>query len=297
MISQKLPSSLVETTWLAEHLHDLNIRVIDSTVILHLSPSGDASMECGRTAWEQGHIPGSGFADLLETFSDTSSPFPLTFPVAEQFSASIEELGIGEDTMVVVYDQGHTAWATRFWWLLRAFGFDNVAVLNGGWKKWRRENLPVSTEITPFARGHFVPRLRAELLATKDEVIAATHDEGICLLNALSADHHAGRISVSHGRYGHIPSSVHVPPGALLDPTTNAYFPLEQCRAKLAHVGATTAKRVITYCAAAVNASSHAFILTLLGVSNVAVYDGSQVEWNADPALPLEVEEAVHSIS
>ncbi len=292
MAGQRLPSSLVETTWLAEHLNDPDIRVIDSTVILHLTPSGGATMESGRTAWEQGHIPGSGFADLLQTFSDTSSPFALTLPSAEQFAAGIEELGISEDTAVVVYDQAHTAWATRFWWLLRTFGFDNAAVLNGGWKKWKRENLPISTEITSFARGHFVPKPRPELIATKDEVIAATHDESVCLLNALSADHYAGRLSVSHGRYGHIPSSVLLPPYALLDPATNTYLPLEQCRAKLAHVGATSAKRVINYCAAAVNATSNAFILTLLGVPNVAVYDGSQEEWNADPALPLEMEEA-----
>lgn len=253
-------------------------------------------MENGRPAWEQGHIPGSGFADLLQTFSDTSSPFAFTLPSAEQFAAGIEELGINEDTAVVVYDQAHTAWATRFWWLLQTFGFANAAVLNGGWKKWRRENLPVSTEITHFTRGHFVPKPQPELIATKDEVIAATHDESVCLLNALSADHHAGRISVSHGRYGRIPSSVHVSPYTLLDPTTNAYLPLEQCQAKLAHAGATTAQRVITYCAGAINATSDAFVLTLLGVPNVAVYDGSQEEWNADPALPLEAEEEVQRV-
>ena len=253
-------------------------------------------MEDGRVAWEQGHIPGSGFADLLQTFSDTSSPLPFMLPSAEQFTAGIEELGISEDMAVVVYDQGHTAWATRFWWLLRTFGFDNAAVLNGGWRKWRKENLPVSREIVSFARGHFVPRLRPELIATRDEVIAATHDEGTCLLNALSEDHHAGRISVSHGRYGHIPSSVLVPAVALLDPATHAYLPLEQCRAKLAHVGATTAKKVITYCAGAINATSDAFILTLLGVPNVAVYDASQVEWNADPTLALEMEEEAQRV-
>jgi len=296
MAGQRLPSPLVETTWLAEHLNEPNMRVIDSTVLLQLSPAGGASMENGRTAWEQGHIPGSGFADLLQTFSNTSSPLPFTLPSVEQFAAGVEELGISEDMVVVVYDQAYTAWATRFWWLLRTFGFDNAAVLNGGWKKWRSENLPVSTEITPFARGHFVPKPRPELLATKDEVIAATHDESICLLNALSADHYAGRVSVSHGRYGHIPSSVHISHFALLDPTTNAYLPPEQCRAKLAHVGATTAKRVITYCAAAINATGPAFILTLLDVPNVAVYDGSQVEWNADPALSLEAEEEVQKV-
>lgn len=288
MSIEKLPSPLVETTWLVDHLNDPHIRILDSTVFLQPSPSGGVTIESGRKTWAQGHIPGAGFADLIEAFSDTSSSLLFTLPSAEQFASAIEELGISEDVNVVIYDQLQNSWAARLWWLLRTFGFDNAAILNGGWKKWTHENLPTSTEIPVFTRGHFLPKSRPELIASKEEVLAAVNDGKIRLVNALSPDQHEGRIPVSNGRRGHIPSSVNIPAGALVDPITSAYLPLEQLRAKAASVGATEAEKVITYCGGGIAASCDAFILTLLGVPNVAVYDGSLSEWTSDPSLPLE---------
>ena len=289
MVIDRLPSPLVETTWLAEHLTDQDIRIIDCTVFHRPLPSGGVSIESGRTTWERGHIPGSGFADLIGTFSaaDTSSPF--TLPSSEQFVAGIEKLGISEGMHVIIYDQAYTTWATRFWWLLRTFGFEHASVLNGGWKKWTLENLLTSTEISSFTRGHFVSKPRPGLIATKNEVLAAMNDERTCLINSLTPRQFAGHIPVGSGRRGHIPSSVNVPAGTLIDPNTNAYLPREHLQSQFVNVGATTADKVITYCAAGIDATADAFILTLLGAPNVAVYDGSLIEWCADPALPLEV--------
>jgi thiosulfate/3-mercaptopyruvate sulfurtransferase len=288
MTIEKLPSPLVETTWLADHLNEPNIRILDSTVFLRPSSSGAGlTIESGRAGWAQGHIPGSGFADLIKAFSDSSSSLPFTVPSAEQFAAAIEVLGISDGVSVLIYDQAQNTWAARLWWLLRTFGFDNAAVLNGGWKKWSLEGLPTSTDVPTFTRGHFVPRLRPELIASKEEVLAAVNDGQTCLINALPADQHEGRVPVSNGRRGHIPSSVNIPAGGLVDPTTAAYLPLEQLRAKA--TDAITAGRVITYCGGGIAASSDAFILTLLGVPHVAVYDGSLSEWTADPTLSLEI--------
>ena len=129
MAIKKLPSPLVETTWLVSHLNEPNIRILGSTVFLRPSSSGGGlTVESGRATWAQGHIPGAGFADLIKALSDTSSPFLFTLPSAEQFAAEIEELGISGDVHVVIYDQVQNTWATRLWWLLRTFGFDNAAV-------------------------------------------------------------------------------------------------------------------------------------------------------------------------
>jgi thiosulfate/3-mercaptopyruvate sulfurtransferase len=180
-------------------------------------------------------------------------------------------------------------WAARVWWMLRAFGFDQAAVLNGGWHKWTLEGRPVSTEPCRYPPARFTARLRPDLMAAKREVLAAIGDSGTCLINALTVEDHAGTTAY-YGRPGHIPSSVNVPTVTLVDPVTHAYLPAEQLRAKFAAVGALNRGRVITYCGGAIAACSDAFVLTLLGVTNVAVYDGSLLEWAGDPTLPVETD-------
>src|SRR5581483_4467546 len=124
MTSEKLPAPLVETDWLVNHLNEPNLRILDSTVFLRPAPGGGLSIESGWTTWVRGHIPGAGFADLIEALSDTSSPLNFTLPSPEQFAAAIEALGISEQTTVVIYDQAQHTWAARLWWLLRTFGFE-----------------------------------------------------------------------------------------------------------------------------------------------------------------------------
>jgi thiosulfate/3-mercaptopyruvate sulfurtransferase len=180
-------------------------------------------------------------------------------------------------------------WAARLWWMFRAFGFDNVALLNGGWAKWTGEGRATSTRPAAYPPAEFVARMRPELIASKEEVKAAITDGATCLVNALDPEEFAGHGPVRYGRPGHIPSSVNVSFLGVLDAKTNAYLPLDQIRKQFAAVGALEKDRVITYCGGGIAASSDAFLLTLLGATNVAVYDGSMTEWAADPELPLVV--------
>jgi thiosulfate/3-mercaptopyruvate sulfurtransferase len=284
------PRYLVETDWLEAHLLDPDLRVLDATVLFHADAQG-VRLDSGRDGWAQGHVPGSGFADLMHDLSDRDSRLPFMMPPAAQFAEAMSRYGVGEGTRVVLYDACKDMWAhmwaARVWWMLRAFGFDHAAVLNGGWHKWTMEGRPIATNPSPHPPGRFTARLRPELIADKRDVLAAIGDSGSCLLNALTVEEHAGTITRT-GRPGHIPSSVNVPHVALVDPVTHAYLPAAQLRAQFAAVGALDRGRVITYCGAGIAASSDAFVLTLLGATNVAVYDGSLLEWAADPTLPME---------
>ncbi|MER7756977.1 DHA2 family efflux MFS transporter permease subunit [Kitasatospora sp. NPDC097643] len=283
----RLPSALVETHWLAEHLGRPGLVVVDCTVDFRPLPEGGADLGSGRAGYQEGHLPGAVFADLLTGLADPGSPKPFAIPPAQVLAAAVEELGIGNDSTVVLYDRAHTAFATRLWWLLQSLGHDNVAVLNGGWRKWTQEGRPVSTEVPDPKRGAFVPQPRPELFVTREQVRAAVDAPDVCLINALSPDQHAGRIPVAHGRAGHIPSSVNVPAVSLLDPATGCFLPEQQLASLFEAVGATGSGQVITYCAAGVNATADAFALKMLRVRDVALYDDGLVEWSGDPSLPL----------
>ena len=286
------PQYLVETDWLAGHLDDQNLRVLDCTVYLpnYFDESAGQKVEVvgGREHWEQEHVPGSGFADLINDLSDQHKPhFMFPMPSADQFAEAMSRYGIGDGTRVVLYDNMVNIWAARVWWMLRAFGFDNAAVLNGGWAKWTAENRPISTAPSTYPQAQFTAHPRPELIATKDEVLAAIDSPATCLINALDPDEYAGRGPVRYGRPGHIPSSVNVSFLNVLNLETNTYLKPEQLQEQFMNAGAMKKDRIITYCGGAIAASSDAFLLTLLGADNVAIYDGSMTEWAADPALPL----------
>jgi thiosulfate/3-mercaptopyruvate sulfurtransferase len=286
------PQYLVETDWLETHLTDPDLRVLDCTVLFDTDDHG-YYLSSGREAWAQGHIPGSGFADLMSDLSDQENRLPFMMPPATQFAAAMSRYGVGDDTRVVLYEASRNMWANmwaaRVWWMLRAFGFDQAAVLNGGWHKWTLEGRPVSTDPSPYTPARFTARPLPELFADKHDVLAAIGDSGTCLINALTVEDYAGTRAL-YGRPGRIPSSVNVPATAIVDPVTHAYLPEARLRAQFAAVGALNRRRVITYCGGAIAASSDAFVLTLLGVTNVAVYDGSLIEWARDSTLPMETD-------
>jgi len=282
------PEYLVETDWLADHLEDPNLRIFDCTVVLELKPDGGYVIETGKARYDAGHIPGAGFIDISEDLSDPDQTLRFMMPSAERFAAALSKAGVGPETKVVLYSTLMTAWATRLWWMLRAFGFDNAAVLNGGWKKWQAEGRPISTDASRYPPAQFVAKPRPHLIAAKADVMAAVGASDVCLLNALPAPIYSGEMK-PYGRAGHIAGSVNVPAMALDDPDTGLFLPADQLKAKLDGVGALDGRRVITYCGGGIAATQDAFALALLGYDNVAVYDASLSEWANDPDAPMEV--------
>jgi thiosulfate/3-mercaptopyruvate sulfurtransferase len=292
MTPEPVPS-LVEPEWLEPHLGEPDLRVVDCTVHLSFDPeTGAMQSESGRPDWEAGHILGSVFADVQADLSAADSASPFQRPTPERFAEAMEALGIGDDSRVVLYDSGGNNWAARVWWLLRAFGFDNAGILNGGWGRWIAEGRPVSTALPTDREVTFTPDPRPTLFVEKEAVLGAIDDDECCLINTLEPEDHAGTGLVKYGRPGRIPGSVNVPATgeeAFVDPADNTYLPQPALRERFAEVGATESERVITYCGAGITASNAAFALHLLGVEDVAVYDGSLAEWGRTD-LPMETD-------
>jgi thiosulfate/3-mercaptopyruvate sulfurtransferase len=282
------PQYLVETEWLAAHLADPDLRVFDCTTYLDPDPVTVYAARSGRPDWAQGHIPGSDHLDLQGELSDVSSPLRFTMPAPEQFAAAMSRHGVGDGTRVVLYSVGSVMWAARIWWMLRAFGFDDVAILNGGLDKWKAEGRPLSTEPPRHPAARFVARPRPEMIATKSQVAAAIADPRASVVNALTARQHTGEGGVHYGRPGRIAGSVNVPAHRLVDGETKVFLPAADLAAMFAEPGVDRADKVITYCGGGIAASADAFVLALLGHDNVAVYDGSLSEWVKDPAAPME---------
>jgi thiosulfate/3-mercaptopyruvate sulfurtransferase len=220
--------------------------------------------------------------------SDNSHRLRFMLPSPEAFAAAMGSFGVGGGTRVVLYSTANPWWATRVWWLLRVFGFDEAAVLNGGWQKWSRERRPVETgPAKPRAPGKFAIHAPRPLMVGKEEVLQAIGDGAACTINALLPEQHAGTGGNSYGRPGRIKGSVNLPAAHLLDPATNEFLPAGELRRRFAALGAFD-KRVITYCGGGIAASADALALIMLGHPEVKLYDASLGEWATDPTLPME---------
>ena len=277
--------TLVTAEWLSQHLDDPDLVVLDCSVKTEMLEAGGWRNVSGRADFDGGHIPGAGFADLLGDLSDRDSPIEFAVPTPEQFCAAMGALGVGDDSRVVLYDASMSMWAARVWWMLRWAGFDRAAILDGGLGAWTAGGRPLSTEPASRPAKRLTPRPRPELIADRDEVLAAIGNDAVRIVDTFHEAHYRGEQAM-YARPGHIPGAVNTSAMALFD-ESGRYRPLEELAAM--HTGDRDA-RTITYCGGGIMASCNAFVLTRLGFSDVAVYTASLQEWAADPALPMVVD-------
>jgi thiosulfate/3-mercaptopyruvate sulfurtransferase len=274
--------AVVTTDWLAKHLGEADVRVVDGSwhmPQLQRNP---------RAEFEAAHVPGAVFFDI-DAVADHTTSLPHMLPQAAAFATAVGALGIGSSDRVVVYDVRGVVSAARVWWSFRAFGHDAVAVLDGGLRKWRAEGRPVETGVPTPAPRRFEASLRPELVRDLAAMRANVATRAAQVLDARSAGRFAGTEPEPRAglRAGHIPGSLNVPYDALYRDDGTLKAPDEVGAAFLAS-GIDLAKPIVTTCGSGVTASVLALGLYLVGRRDVAVYDGSWSEWGGRSDTPIE---------
>ena len=280
-MAQDDPKTLVSTDWLAAHLSDPDLRIMDATLYL---PNEDRD---GKAEYAAQHIPGARFFDI-DDVSDHRSDLPHMVPPVEKFMSRMRALGVGDGHQVVVYDARGLFSAARVWWLFRLMGHDNIAVLDGGLPKWMAEQRPVE-DLPPVVRDrHMTVRRRAQMVRDVTQVSAASKLGDHEILDARAPGRFRGEEAEPRAglRSGHIPGSKNVPYASLLNDDGTMKEP-DGLRAVMAAAGVDLGKPAITTCGSGVTAAIINLALERIGKTDHALYDGSWTEWGAFPTLPV----------
>ncbi|MDQ8727760.1 3-mercaptopyruvate sulfurtransferase [Bradyrhizobium sp. LHD-71] len=266
---------LVSTKWLADHLHDKNLKVLDASFKM------PGVTPLPKEDYERAHIPHAVFFDV-DAISDHANSLPHMFPDAEQFGRDIGTLGIGNADTVVLYDSGGWVAAPRAWWMFVTFGHEKkVRVLDGGLKKWIAEGHPVQGGNVMIKPATFKATFDARRVRSIEQMIANLASKAEQVIDARSRERYEGSVQEPRPglRPGHIPGSRNLPYNILFDATTGTMKPLDELRAAFSEIGIDLRKPIATSCGSGVSAAVLTLALYRLGIENPALYDGSWSEW------------------
>ena len=275
------PRTLVSTDWLAAHMKDPDLRILDGSWFM-AADGRDA-----RAEYAQAHIPGARFFDI-DDISDARSDLPHMAPPVEKFMSRLRAMGVGDGHQVVVYDAHGLFSAARVWWLFRLMGQDNVAVLDGGLPKWVAEGRETD-DMEPIIRDrHMTVRRQAHLVKDVTQVSAASKLGDYEILDARSPGRYRGEEPEPREglRSGHIPGSKNVYYRDLLN-ADGTMKEADGLRAVLSAAGVDMSRPVITTCGSGVTAAIINLALERIGKTDLALYDGSWTEWGASPTVPV----------
>lgn len=280
------PKTLVSTQWLAQHLKDPDLRVIDASWYM-------AAMERDAKAeYDAEHIPGARYFDI-DDISDHRSDLPHMAPPVEKFMSRMRAMGVGDGHQVVVYDGAGLFSAARVWWTLRLMGHMDVAVLDGGFPKWKAEGHPIE-DLPPVIRDrHMTVRRQNQMIKDVTQVSSASKLGDYCIMDARSGERFRGEAPEPREglRGGHIPGSRNVPFTDVVNTDGTMKSP-DQLRAVFEGAGVDLSKPAITSCGSGVTAAILNLALERIGKTDHALYDGSWTEWGAFPTVPVATGEA-----
>ena len=280
------PKTLVSTEWLAAHLNDPDLRVLDAT--WHMPATG----RDGRAEYEDAHIPNARFFDI-DAISDKRSALPHTAPPVEMFISRMRAMGIGDGHQVVVYDNSDVRSAFRVWWTFRLMGKNDVAVLDGGFAKWQAEGRPVD-DMPPIMRDrHITVQRRAGLVRDVTQVASASKLRDHQIIDARAPERFRGAAEEPRPglRSGHIPGARNLPFGRLFN-ADGTMKDEAAIRAEFEAAGVDMSQPAITSCGSGVTAAILSHALERIGHRNHSLYDGSWTEWGSFPDLPIATGDA-----
>ena len=280
------PKTLVSTDWLAAHLKDPDLRVLDASWYLP---------ELGRNPREEydaAHIPGARFFDIDE-ISDARSDLPHMAPPPEKFMSRMRAMGVGDGHQVVVYDGAGLLSAARVWWLFRLMGHRDVAVLDGGLPKWQAEGHPVEDMAPVIKDRHLTARFQNHLVRDVTQVSQASKLGSIQIVDARAAGRFKGEAPEPREgmRPGHIPGARNVPYDTLLNANKTMKTP-DETRVVFEAAGVDLTKPIITSCGSGITAAILALALERMGHDQWSLYDGSWSEWGMSPMVPVATGDA-----
>ena len=274
------PSELISASWLKKHINNERLILLDASYFM------SALKRDGKEEWSNETIPGALFFDFDKRICDQTSDLPHMMPTAELFQQEVRALGVNQNSMIVVFDRLGLFSSPRVWWMFKSMGFHDVAVLDGGLENWKDHGFPICAGINKNGDGNFIAHYQADLFRDVQQVLSASKNEQIQILDARATERFLGKVAEPRAdlRSGHIPNAKNLPYAELIQ--DGKMLDVEQLKVIYSTL-MDNDKKTIFSCGSGVTACVLALGATLCGYQHLSVYDGSWTQWGADESLPV----------